>query len=305
MLNSSTAQKMEMDSEPIKASAFKDFLALIKIGIVNSNMITAFTGIWLALFYNDLKLFDYMEYVILAVIGTWLVVAGSGSMNNFIDRDIDVVMKRTKKRPTVTGRFSPAFSLTIAVSFITLGSLMLFYTTPAAGFIGLFGSFAYCVLYTIWTKRRYTLNTVVGSFSGAVPPLIGWAAIDGNLHPVAWVLFLIMFIWQIPHFLALAMKKTEDYRAANIPMLPVVYGFAITKRQIMIWILCLLPLPFYLMDLGLPFVILASILNLGWLAMGVNGYKSMDDLKWANRMFIYSLNYLTIMFVSMIIFTLV
>lgn len=89
-------------------------------------------------------------------------------------------------------------------------------------------------------NSRYTINTVVGSVSGAVP-LIGWTAVEGNIGVVAWVLFMILFIWQIPHFLALAIKKTEDYRAANIPMLPVVYGFEVTKRQIIVWVACLMP----------------------------------------------------------------
>ncbi|MCU9612236.1 heme o synthase [Caldibacillus lycopersici] len=304
MLQNNSVYQKDSD-EDTKTSVVKDFLALIKIGIINSNLITATTGIWLALYYNDLKLFDNLDKVIFAIVGTWLVIGGAGSLNNFIDRDIDVKMSRTKKRPTVSGNFSPAFALTIGLGFVTIGALFLFQTTFVSGLIGLFGVFAYVILYTVWSKRRFTLNTVVGSISGAVPPLIGWAAIDGNLHTAAWILFLIMFIWQIPHFLALAMRRTEEYRAANIPMLPVVHGFAMTKRQIIVWIVCLFPLPFYLSELGIPFLVLATILNIGWLALGIIGYKSMDDIKWANRMFIFSLNYLTIMFVSMIIFTLI
>ncbi|MEH7279907.1 protoheme IX farnesyltransferase, partial [Bacillus toyonensis] len=159
-------------------------------------------------------------------------------------------------------------------------------------------------LYTLWTKRKYTLNTVVGSISGAVPPLIGWAAIDPSLgHPIAWMLFLIMFIWQIPHFLALAMKRVDEYRNAGIPMLPVVHGFEITKRQIMIWTVCLLPLPFYMSGLGITFMVLATLLNIGWIVLGFYGFRKKDDIKWSVQMFVYSLNYLTILFVSMIVVT--
>jgi protoheme IX farnesyltransferase len=158
----------------------------------------------------------------------------------------------------------------------------------------------------MWSKRLYTINTVIGSVSGAVPPLIGWAAVDANLSVMAWVLFLIMFIWQPPHFLALAMRRAEEYRAANIPMLPVVHGFEVTKRQIMIWIACLLPLPLYLYELGTGFLILATALNIGWIIMGVKGFKNKDlEMKWATKMFVYSINYLTILFVSMVLFTIV
>lgn len=300
------SETINNDKKP-KSSVVKDFLALIKIGIINSNMITAFTGMWLALFYKGMlsHFFVYLDKIIFGLFGTFFVIAGSATLNNYFDRDIDHLMGRTKQRPTVTGRFTPGFTLTIGISFVIIGSFFLFHASVTAGVIGLFGAFAYIVLYTLWSKRRFTLNTVIGSFSGAVPPLIGWACIDSELHIVAWVLFLIMFIWQPPHFLALAMRKADDYRKARVPMLPAVYGNAITKRQIMIWVICLLPLPFYLFELGPLFIILATLLTLGWIFVGVYNYRKVDDQKWASKMFVYSLNYLTVLFVSMIIFTLV
>jgi len=294
-----------LDENISKSTVLKDFLALIKIGIVNSNLITVFTGVWLALQFNNLGFLSNLSTVILALVGSSLVMAGSCSLNNYIDRDIDHIMERTKARPTVSGNFHPSVALIVGFSFITIGTAMLFQTTITAGFIGLIGVFSYVVLYSMWSKRLYSINTIIGSISGAVPPLIGWAAIDADLHLTAWVLFLIMFIWQPPHFLALAMKRCEEYRAAGIPMLPVVHGFAVTKRQMVVWVALLFPLPFYLFDLGIPFIILASILNIGWLILGLYGFKMKDDLKWANWMFIYSLNYLTIMFVAMVIVTLI
>ncbi len=122
-------------------------------------------------------------------------------------------------------------------------------------------------------------------------------------HPIAWMLFLIMFIWQIPHFLALAMKRVDEYRNAGIPMLPVVHGFEITKRQIMIWTVCLLPLPFYMSGLGITFMVIATLLNIGWIVLGFYGFRKKDDIKWSVQMFVYSLNYLTTLFVSMIVVT--
>ncbi|MFS0823749.1 heme o synthase [Bacillus sp. 1P02SD] len=298
-------QNKEIRDQENVTTAYKDFLALIKIGIVNSNLITAFTGVWLALFFTEKSFLQEIDIVLYTLIGSALVIAGSCAVNNYYDRDIDHVMERTKVRPTVTGRINPKHVLGLGIILILIGTGFLLLTTVTAAVIGLIGVFSYIYLYTIWSKRRYTINTVIGSISGAVPPLIGWAAIDPELHVIAWLLFLIMFIWQPPHFLALAMRRVEEYRAAGIPMLPVVHGFAMTKRQIMIWVLCLLPLPFYMFSLGGIFVSIATLLNLGWLVLGFRGYKTNDDIKWAKQMFVYSLNYLTIMFVTMIIVTLV
>jgi len=178
-------------------------------------------------------------------------------------------------------------------------------TTVTAAIVGLIGVYTYVFLYTMWSKRNNTLNTVIGSISGAVPPVIGWTAVDTNFHVVPLILFLLMFLWQPPHFLALAMRRCEEYRAAGIPMLPVVHGFEITKRQIVVWVACLLPLPFYLYSLGVVFLIIATLLNIGWLTLGIAGFKMKDDLKWAKWMFIYSLNYLTILYVAMVIVTIV
>jgi protoheme IX farnesyltransferase len=213
-------------------------------------------------------------------------------------------MERTKVRPTVTGKIQPNHALAFGILLVAFGLIMLLFTTISAAVIGLIGVIAYVFLYTMWSKRKYTINTIIGSISGAVPPLIGWTAVEGTIGTVAWVLFLLMFIWQIPHFLALAIKKTDEYRAANIPMLPVVYGFEVTKRQIIVWVACLLPLPFFMSELGIGFVVLGTILNLGWLLLGLYGFKMKDIMKWSTLMFVYSLNYLTIIFVAMVIFTL-
>ena len=283
---------------------WKDFLSLIKIGIVNSNLITTFTGMWLALHISGLSFLGNLNTVLLTLIGSSLIIAGSCAVNNYYDRDIDHLMERTKVRPTVTGKIQPNQALWSGILLIALGLIMLLMTTVMAAVIGFIGVFTYVVLYTMWTKRRYTINTVVGSVSGAVPPLIGWTAVEGHIGVVAWVLFMILFIWQIPHFLALAIKKTEDYRAANIPMLPVVHGFEVTKRQIIVWVACLLPLPFFLGSLGLPIVILGTLLNVGWLVLGLMGFRMKNIMKWATLMFVYSLNYMTIYFVAMVVFTL-
>jgi len=295
----STAVKPEMET----ASAFKDFLALIKIGIVNSNLITTFTGLFLAFQFTGRGFLHNLDLLVYAIAGTGLIIAGSAALNNLIDRDIDPIMSRTKSRPTVTGRFKAPAVLALALTFIVLGEILLFSASMPAGFWGLAGVFSYVVLYSMWSKRKHVANTIVGSISGAIPPLIGWAAVEPSLGIGAWALFLIMLIWQPPHFYALAMRRTEEYRAANIPMLPVVKGFARTKKSMLGWVLLLFPLPFLLMPLGIGFIVLATLLNLGWFYLAIKGFKAEDDLKWATSMFIYSLNYMTILFVAMIIFS--
>ncbi|ASA96335.1 MULTISPECIES: heme o synthase [Anoxybacillus] len=287
----------------IQTGVLKDVLAVVKIGIVNSNLITTFTGLWLALHFTGKGFLSNLHIVFFALIGSALVIAGSCALNNFIDRDIDHLMERTKNRPTVSGSMEPKRVLWFGVFLIAIGTLSLLMTTVTAAVIGLIGVVTYVFLYTMWSKRSNTFNTVIGSISGAVPPVIGWTAVDDSFHIVPVILFLLMFLWQPPHFLALAMKRCEEYRAAGIPMLPVVHGFAMTKRQIIIWIVALLPLPFYLFSLGVPFLVIATLLNVGWLALGLAGFKMKDDMKWAKWMFIYSLNYLTILFVTMVIVT--
>ncbi|MGG1016372.1 heme o synthase [Bacillus subtilis] len=304
MANSRILNDTAIDGQIEETTAWKDFLSLIKIGIVNSNLITTFTGMWLALHISGLSFLGNINTVLLTLIGSSLIIAGSCAINNWYDRDIDHLMERTKVRPTVTGKIQPSQALWSGILLVALGLIMLLMTTVMAAVIGFIGVFTYVVLYTMWTKRRYTINTVVGSVSGAVPPLIGWTAVEGNIGVVAWVLFMILFIWQIPHFLALAIKKTGDYRAANIPMLPVVYGFEVTKRQIIVWVACLMPLPFFLGSLGLPIVILGLLLNIGWLILGLMGFRSKNIMKWATQMFVYSLNYMTIYFVAMVVLTL-
>ncbi|WP_050614653.1 heme o synthase [Bacillus testis] len=298
------ADDQSLQKEITKASAWDDFLALIKIGIIKSNLITTFTGMWLALHFAKLGFLNNLDTVFYTLMGTALIIGGAGTINNYIDRDIDQLMERTKARPTVTGKYNASKVLFVGISLVTVGTILLALTTFTAAVLGLIGVFAYSIVYT-YSKRKLVSNTIIGSFSGAIPPLIGWAAVEPHLGTVAWTLFLIMFLWQPPHFYALAMRRSEEYRKAGVPMLPVVKGFKRTKISTNLWVLFLMPIPFFLTDLGMPLVILTAVLNIGWLALGLYGFKMKDDIKWAKSMFIYSLNYLTILFVSMVIVTLI
>lgn len=139
----------------VAPSKWKDFLALIKIGIVNSNFITTFTGLWLAIYFTRPEGFiANLDIVLLTMIGSSLVVAGSCSLNNYIDRDIDHLMTRTKNRPTVTGRMNPVGALYLGIILTIVGTIVLAMTTITAAVIGLIGAFTYVVLYTMWSKRK-------------------------------------------------------------------------------------------------------------------------------------------------------
>src|SRR5699024_1057561 len=140
------------------------------------------------------------------MLGSAFVIMGGSIMNNWYDVDIDPVMTRTKVRPTVTGNITLRTTLILGIVFSLIGHILLLFTTLTATIVAFIGWFTYVVLYTILSKRRYTLNTAVGSISGAVPPLIGRTAVDPNLHIIPVALFVMMFIWQTPHFLSLAMR---------------------------------------------------------------------------------------------------
>ncbi|PRO64754.1 heme o synthase [Alkalicoccus urumqiensis] len=280
---------------------WRDYITISKTGIVMSNLITTFAGLFLAAYYTGTTLAANFWTAAAALAGSALIIAGGCALNNYIDRDIDHLMERTKERPTVSGRLTGRQTLTYGLAVSMAGTGFLAAASVTAALIGVAGLIIYVVLYTMWTKRTTTLNTIVGSFAGAVPPLIGWAAIDPGLHPYAWSLFLIMFIWQPPHFLALAMRRVEEYRAAGIPMLPVVAGFSITKRQIIWYVAALIPISLLIADFGAVYTAAAVILGGGWLIYGLRGFRTKDDTKWATGMFLYSLNYLTIMFALMVI----
>ena len=273
---------------------WRDYIEVTKPGIVKSNLIVIVTGFWLASAWMDS--FSFLLFLI-TVIGSSLVMAGSCVLNNYLDRDLDLKMERTKDRIIASGRMSARFALLYGMGLILAGTTMLGVGANAlAALLGLIGAFVYVVVYTAWMKRTTHLNTVVGAISGAMPPIIGWAAVTGNLEQGAWILFAFLFLWQIPHFLALAILKSEDYRNAGYQMLPVVKGFLETKRQILLWTAAVIPVSLFLYTVGVVgkfYFVTAAVLGLGWLALAVAGFFAKDVMKWARQMFLYSLVYLT------------
>ncbi|MBP1948197.1 heme o synthase [Virgibacillus litoralis] len=280
-----------------------DLKELFKAVVLIFNVLPVFAGFWLALYFTNSTFTANWDVFLLIMAGSTSVMAGALILNNWYDVDIDTIMERTKNRPTVTGNLSLKAVLTLGIIFSVVGLILLLFTTIEAALYAFVGWFIYVFLYTIWSKRKYTLNTLIGSVSGAVTPLIGWAALEPANHTVPIIMFLILFIWQIPHTFVIAIRKYDEYKAAGVAMLPVVHGLAITKRQTVIYIACLLPLPFYLASLGTTFIVIATILNIGWLILGISGFFTKDDLNWANKMFLYSVNYLMLIFIVMIIVT--
>lgn len=304
IISSVNNRKVIRTSEQNISSLIADLRALVKLNVLIANVLPVFTGFWLAIYFSGIAFNEYWGLFLLTMVGSTLVMAGALVINNWYDVDIDTVMDRTKKRPTVTGHFSLKAVLIAGILLTIIGFILLFFTTIEATIYAFIGWFTYVVLYTMWSKRKYTLNTVIGSISGAVSPLIGWTAVASGFQLVPIVLFLILFIFQMPHTFAIAIRKYDEYKAAGVAMLPVVYGFEMTKRQILVYVACLLPLPFFLGMLGTTFLVIATLLNIGWIILSFRGFYIKDDEKWARWMFLYSVNYIALLFLLMVFVTL-
>ncbi|MCI0182794.1 MAG: heme o synthase [Acidibacillus sp.] len=278
----------------------RDYVNVVKPGITMSNMMTAFVGLWLA--SQGRPAFGL---TLITLAGSGLVVMSGCAFNNYMDQDIDQFMARTQDRPLPNSRI-PAWSVLLLGAILgILGiSLLGIFANTLSAVMALIGLFFYVIVYTALTKRTTTLSTVIGGVSGAMPPLIGWTAITGSLGMSGWLLFIFMFLWQPPHFLALAMRRVKDYAAAGIPLLPVVYGFPPTKRQIVIWTATLIPASLLLTIVhaeGWIYFFTALIFGGIWLVKGIKGFKAKDDIAWATDMFKFSLIYLMVLCVVMVI----
>ncbi|WP_249316839.1 heme o synthase [Bacillus sp. FJAT-50079] len=287
-----------------KSSTFlADVKSLFKLIVLIVNVLPVLTGFWLAIYFTNASFFANWNVFVLTMLGSTLVMAGALVLNNWYDVDIDSVMERTKNRPTVTGNFSLRSVLILGIALSAVGFIFMLFTTFEATIYAFIGWVVYVFPYTMWSKRKYTINTVIGSVSGAVTPLIGWAAIDSSFHIVPMMLALIIFIWQMPHTYAIAIRKHDDYKRAGVAMLPVVRGFTVAKWHNVVYIVCLLPIPFFLKSLGTFFIGFATFLTLVWLVISIRGFFVKDNIKWAYVMFLYSVNYLAILFITMIIVT--
>ncbi|MDQ0218047.1 protoheme IX farnesyltransferase [Peribacillus cavernae] len=291
------------DSLPIKTYLSWSVLkAIVKDGIVKSNLLGMFAGLSVALSIHNLSFIDNILTVLLALFGTAFVVGGAGAINNYYDRDIDAHMKRTMVRPTVTGSVNPIFALWLGIVLAIVGIALLLLISGITAFVGFLGLFLYLVPYTMWTKRKTIYNTEVGSLSGAIAPLIGWVAISPEvIHPISIGLFMLMFLWQPPHFYAIAIRRLEDYKNAGVPMLPVVKGIHRTKVQTIVYLVILLASSFLFLSFSKVVAFTMFGLTLAWMLAGIIGFRKMEDYKWGTMMFVFSLNHLTILFSLLII----
>jgi heme o synthase len=238
--------------------------------------------------------------ILWTMVGGYLSAGGANTINQFVDRDIDAVMGRTDRRPIVAGRISARGALAFGVVLVVVSVLVLgFLTTWLAAGLSFLGVLLYVGLYTLWLKRTTIHNIVIGGAAGAVPPLVGWAAVTGDLTFGAVLLFAIVFVWTPPHFWALALMLRKDYSEAGVPMLPVVYGEDATRLQVLLWSVVmfgttLLP---YAAGAGIAYLIGSLALGLPFLWMAWKLWRRDGAHSWAAITFHYSLAYLALLFV--------
>ncbi|WP_028962840.1 heme o synthase [Sulfobacillus thermosulfidooxidans] len=295
---------MYAQSVPVSRSVtttILDYITLMKPRIISLLLITAYCAMVVAAGH-----LPSLRLTVLTMLGLTLSSGGAHAVNMWYDRDIDQIMRRTKMRPVAQGRVPAVHSLIFGIilqviSFVGLG--MLVNWTTALCSLG--GFLFYVFIYTIWLKRRTPQNIVIGGAAGAFPPLVGWAAVTGNVGLPAILMFLIIFLWTPPHFWALALYKQDDYRNAGIPMMPVVRGERVTKTQSMIYAWLLLAASIGLYFTGTVsgiYLIIAIVLGVTFIGYHVYLLQEHEpEIKWAKKTFKFSLLYMMGIFFAMIV----
>jgi protoheme IX farnesyltransferase len=286
-------------TKDIKNSLIKPYIALTKPGIIRGNLLTASAGFCLAAKGS----IDYGLFVAMLV-GTSLIIASACVFNNYIDRDIDAIMARTKQRGLVNGSVQPRSALIFATIVGLLGvAVLATYTNLLTLGAGVFGFIMYVQVYGLW-KRRSLYGTHVGSISGAIPPLAGYVAVTNRIDTAAILLFVILVFWQMPHFFAIALYRKEEYAEANVPVLPVVRGSKITKKQILWFIIAygasslMLTVAGYT---GITYALIMTLVTVSWLWLGLKGFIARHDAAWGKGMFLFSLIAISVQSVLLII----
>jgi len=270
-----------------------------KPGIIFGNLISVAGGFLLAA-KGDVNL----VLMLASLVGLSLVVASGCAINNCIDRDIDAKMQRTCKRVTVTGEIAVGNVLAFGLTLGVLGfSILALFTNALALLFAVIGYIVYVGVYSLYMKRNSVYGTLVGSFSGAVPPVVGYCSVTGQMDIGAAILLLMFSLWQMPHSYAIAIFRLNDYAAANIPVLPVAEGMTKAKLHIVLYIAvfalvsALLPLAGYT---GIAFMAVTCATSLWWLAMALKGYRhGVDMQRWARQVFGFSIITITALSVTM------
>lgn len=279
----------------------RSLMALCKLKVVFLILLTAIAGMFLSVDYvpNLLTVF-------IAFVGIGMSAASAAVFNHVIDEKIDMQMARTKNRPLPQGEITTFWAVSWGVFLGFIGiSLLFFYInflTAALTFISLIG---YAVIYTMYLKHSTPQNIVIGGVAGAAPPVLGWTSIAGIAEiEYALLLFLIVFVWTPPHFWALAIHRVEDYKKADIPMLPVTHGIEYTKVQILLYTILLFIvtlLPYLAGMSGFIYLITALILGAIFIIYAINFCKKIQNSNIALNIFTYSINYLIILFIALIV----
>jgi heme o synthase len=265
----------------------KTYYMLTKPGIIFGNLITAIGGFAL----GSMGRMNYALFLA-TLIGLGCVIASSCVFNNYIDRYTDKKMARTQNRPLVKGVISIQSAIVFAILLGLAGVLILALWTNLLTVVGaIIGFFFYVIMYSL-LKYFSSHATLIGSISGAMPPVIGYCAASNRFDIGAIILFAILVLWQMPHFFAIAMYRFDDYAAASIPVLPVKKGMYVTKVQMVVYIVafivaCLMLTAFGYM--GYIYAVVTTLIGVVWLVVGIKGFKSCNDKIWARKMFVVSL----------------
>ncbi len=275
-------------------SLWRQYLELCKPKVVLLIVFTSLVGMIL----SSPTLIS-LELIFFANLGIGLAAASGAAINHWVDQKIDAEMERTNKRPLPTGGISSVSALSFALILCVLSMVILLATTnPLTALLTFICIIGYAVIYTMFLKRWTPQNIVWGGAAGAAPPLLGWAAVTGEVNTEALLLFLIIFIWTPPHFWALAIRRRDDYAKVNVPMLPVTHGIPFTKVQVLLYTFMLMAvtlIPFAIQMTGVIYLAGAVALGIGFIYHAFKLYRSEGD-EHAMKTFGYSIFYLTALF---------
>ncbi|MBN9540740.1 MAG: heme o synthase [Reyranella sp.] len=291
---------LTIPDEAAPVARVRDYLDLLKPRVMS---LVVFTG-WIGVMIAPGHIHPFTAA--LAVLAIALGSGAAGAINMWYERDLDAVMERTRKRPLPSGRVAPddALGLGVLLSIFSVALMAVATNFTAAALLAAAILF-YVFVYTIWLKRRTPQNIVIGGAAGAFPPMIGWAAVTGDVSAVGIALFLLVFLWTPPHFWALALYRCDDYRRAGVPMLPVVAGPRETKRQMLAYTVLLVPValaPTLLGSVGWLYGSVALAMSLAFLGHALAVWRTADDETAhgaARRMFRFSLLYLAALFAAL------
>ena len=284
------------------ASVFRQYNALTKPRVIQLIVFCALIGMVLAI--PGWPSVDAWIRIVWACLGIWLVAGAAAAFNCLVEKTLDAKMRRTAWRPTARGELSDAQALGFSVALCSLGSLILYiYVNPLTMWLTFATFIGYAVVYTLVLKPMTPQNIVIGGASGAMPPLLGWAAITGEVGPQALLLFLIIFLWTPPHFWSLALYRVEDYRKSGLPMLPVTHGNRFTRLQILLYTVLLMAacvMPFAIGMSSWFYLGVALLLSVGFIAYAVALMRTYSD-ELARKTFRFSLIHLSALFAALLI----